>query len=171
MYHARKGKFFEIHHGTTRTVFLIGKYACKVPSLKGSYYDFVRGIIANILERDNSPRCPNYFLPVLWSLPLGLLVVMPRVRPIKLSTWYFRAFLADLFHANNDNNTEAILARKYCEYVPMNYALYKGRPYCIDYGTPNPLMNNEDAFNLEISFFPDTVTYSLEKINNEKIDT
>lgn len=162
-------KGVEIHHGTTRTVFLIGKYAIKVPYLK-SYFGFVKGIIANILERDNSKHCPNYFLPVLWSLPLGLLVVMPRVRPINKSTWYFRAFLADLFHANNDNNAEALLARKYCEHVPKNYALYKGRPFCIDYGTFWCPDSNERMFILEMEFFVIKTKTLAEKINNVKIN-
>ncbi|AEV89634.1 hypothetical protein OBP_197 [Pseudomonas phage OBP] len=129
-----KKKLFEIHHGTTRSVILFHKWAIKIPHLK-SYKGFLKGLLANMTERSIWHCCPNYFLPVIWSMPLGLVVVMPRVKATKQVTWYLHAFMADLFHANNDDNDEALNARRYCEYIPSNVAMYKGKPVCIDYGT------------------------------------
>ncbi|KAB3419167.1 hypothetical protein F9Z84_06575 [Escherichia coli] len=161
---------FEIQHGTTRTVFLIGKYAFKIPIFKNGYRAFVRGILGNVAEASISKCCPNYFLPVVWSLPFGLLVVMPRVKPIRKSTWYYRAFMADLFHQNNDNNVEALAARDFCETAWQNYALYKGKPVCIDYGTNLNKVVNENDWLRELDFFVSQVKETVEKMNHEQID-
>lgn len=136
MSHAQRKKdgILEIHHGTTRTVILFYKWAIKIPLVK-EYKGFLKGLLANLNERTIWKLCPNYFLPVLWSLPLGLVVVMPRVKSTKQATWYLHAFMADLFHANNDDNGEALTARRYCEYIASNVAMYKGKPVCIDYGS------------------------------------
>lgn len=161
---------FEVHHGTTRTVFLIGKYAFKIPILKDGYRDFIKGVLGNINEVKLSGLCPNYFLPVLWSLPFGLLVVMPRVRSIRQSTWYFRAYMADLFHRNNDENQEAWMARHYSECIPRNYAIYKGKPMCIDYGTATHRTVNENDWLRELRFFVEDTEKLMEKLNHEQID-
>lgn len=129
-----KQEFLAVKHGTTRTVILIGKYAIKIPQLK-SWKGFLKGFLANMNEKAIHHLCPNYFLPVLWASRAGFVVIMPRVKINTAATWYLHAFMADLFHANNDNNTEALTARRYCEYIANNVAMYKGKPVCIDYGT------------------------------------
>ena len=68
-------------NGATREVLLIGPYAIKIPSLR-EWRLFLHGLLANMQEK-NISRLTNHvegFCPVLFSLPGGLLVVMPRVR-------------------------------------------------------------------------------------------
>lgn len=76
--------------GCTRVVFLVGRWAFKVPNFF-EWRLFLKGLLANMMERlmwrnlsadfqglkclDGVPLCP-----VKFSLPGGWLVVMPRVR-------------------------------------------------------------------------------------------
>lgn len=137
--------------GTTRWVFLTKKYAIKIPSLS-SWRSFLDGLLANMRERQLSPLCPKYFLPVLSASRFGLYVVMPRVKTTKQATWYLHAFMADLFHADNDDHDQALTARRYCEYIASNVALYKGIPVCIDYGTYTPSIATEAELDSEMYY-------------------
>lgn len=163
-----KKKFFEVHHGTTRTVFLIGKYAIKIPLIK-KYKGFLKGLVCNLTERNISTLCPNYFLPVLWSDPLGLFVIMPRAKVVKIDSWFLHAFMVDLFHQNNDEEMEALNARYYCEYNPANIGLYKGRPFCIDYGTYVHADLTEKDLEREMFIFKSTIAMNVnkQKVSNE----
>lgn len=159
------GKFFEVHNGTTRTVFLIGKYAVKIPVLN-SWRGFLKGLLANCNERNIWHLCPNYFIPVLWSLPGGWLVCMPRARTTtKEGPWYY-CFMADLFHGDNDDITEALTARRYCEPFYKNIGWYKGKPICIDYGTHCIPDNTEEALNSELFYLKVKTTRLNEEIRN-----
>jgi hypothetical protein len=78
-----------IRSGVTRTVILIGRYAIKVPSLRGGVYGvreliggWCRGVLANDSEREWSGQPGT--CPVLWSL-LGLVNVYPRCEPVHLA--------------------------------------------------------------------------------------
>lgn len=66
--------------GATRWVFLVGRYAFKIPSLH-SYKNFLNGLLANMQEVTFNGFHP-ILCPVVFKLPLGLLVVMPRLEPI-----------------------------------------------------------------------------------------
>lgn len=159
------GKFFEVHIGTTRMVFLIGKYAIKIPVLN-SWRGFLKGLLANCNERSIWHLCPNYFIPVLWSLPGGWVVCMPRARTsAKEGPWYY-CFMADLFHGNNDDITEALTARRYCEPFHKNIGWYKGRPICIDYGTHCIPDNTEETLNSELFYLKVKTNLLKEELNN-----
>lgn len=158
--------FYKKASGSTRTVFLIGKYAFKFPKLK-SWGTFFKGLAANQNERSISHVCPNYFLPVLWSIP-GLLVVMPRCRTTNLPNWMCHCFMADLFHPNNDSNLEALEARNFCEYVTGNYGMYKGKPMCIDYGTYSPGIVQESTMEREHYFMDWNICQKLGIEDEEK---
>lgn len=68
----------EIKKGTTRVVILTSKYAFKFPAIY-SWRLFLHGLLANMQETDFWCQLKSYKLcPVLFSLPLGFLVVMPR---------------------------------------------------------------------------------------------
>lgn len=72
-----------ILNGATRTVALVGRYAFKLPSLRYGWRPFLRGLIANGIERDWwRSGCNDGLCPILFSLPLGFLVVMPRCEPV-----------------------------------------------------------------------------------------
>lgn len=76
-------------HGATRWVFLTRRWAIKLPSAR-SWRSFVAGMLANDQECTFSAAY-SYRLsglcPVRFRLPLGLLVVMPRARPLTDSEW------------------------------------------------------------------------------------
>jgi len=65
--------------GISRTVFLVGRYAIKVPCGRYGWNKWLRGLLANLQEREMSKMRDPRLCPVLLSDPLGLVVVMPRV--------------------------------------------------------------------------------------------
>jgi hypothetical protein len=77
----------QIRRGITRTVFLVGHWAVKVPStrvhggaVRGLLWSLTRGIQANLSEAEWSGTTGA--CPVLWSLA-GLVNVYPRCRPVE----------------------------------------------------------------------------------------
>lgn len=79
-----------IEKGTTRTVFLIGKYAIKVPRFwhkqpGHKWKMFLRGILANIDEHFwwKCAYKKEKLCPVRFKSPLGLILVMDRAEPLK----------------------------------------------------------------------------------------
>lgn len=70
-----------ISRGASRTVLLIGRWAVKVPRLRAGWKSTLCGMLSNMAERDRWRAGPREGLcPVLFVLPGGLCVVMPRVR-------------------------------------------------------------------------------------------
>ncbi len=79
----------KIKKGTTRTVFLIGKYAIKIPRFwhkhnGHKWKTFIRGILANIDEDfwwkhaiDKDKLCP-----IVFKSPLGCILVMLRAQEL-----------------------------------------------------------------------------------------
>lgn len=70
-----------LRSGSTRWVLLIGRLAFKIPSLH-SWKNFLWGLLANMQEVEFS-KCVDMkhkLCPVKFYLPLGLLVVMPKVK-------------------------------------------------------------------------------------------
>lgn len=137
---------FNIHYGSTRAVVVTKRYAIKFPRLR-NFDSFFKGLCSNEKERIYSSQAPDYFVPVLFAIP-GLVVVMPRCKPFGGDNPMVRCFMADLWHPNNDqDNEQAFIARRFCEYINNNYAMYKGKPMCIDYGTYIRPETNEADFN------------------------
>jgi hypothetical protein len=66
--------------GISRTVFLVGKYAIKVPCGRYGWKGWLKGLLANLKERELIKYGFPQFCPILWSDPLGLVVIMPRCR-------------------------------------------------------------------------------------------
>jgi len=66
-------------NGITRESFLIGNYAIKVPSIR-SWKGFLWGLLANMQERVWWSDKDKRLCPVLFSLPGGFLLIMPKVR-------------------------------------------------------------------------------------------
>lgn len=73
----------EVAPGVTRTVFLIGRWAVKVPRLvpsgRGVLWSLAHGILANLSEVEWSEM--DGVCPPCWSL-LGLVNVYPRCEPV-----------------------------------------------------------------------------------------
>lgn len=151
-----------IHCGSTRAVVVTKRYAFKFPRLN-TLDQFFRGLGANQKERLHWKEAPEFFVPVLFSIP-GLLVVMPRCKPFGDNSPMVRAFMADLWHRDNDNSNNgngAWIARRYCEYINENYAMYKGKPMCIDYGTYVRADVNENDFLKEMEWLKETLEGNL----------
>lgn len=73
-------------YGTTRTVFLIGRFAIKFPAMVG-WPLFLLGLLANMQEAKFS-RCgwPE-LCPVLFSIPGGWMIVMQRATVLTVAEW------------------------------------------------------------------------------------
>lgn len=79
--------FFEyINTGATRRVFLLSRWAIKIPSFE-SWKLFLRGLLCNLQEADFSKAGWPELCPVVAKLPLGLLLVMKRARPLTEEDW------------------------------------------------------------------------------------
>jgi hypothetical protein len=76
----------QVLHGTTRVVILTKRFAFKFPTYV-SWRLFLNGLLCNMQEKQFSGTSPN-LCPVLWSLPGGFLVVMPRCEPITRATFF-----------------------------------------------------------------------------------
>lgn len=65
--------------GTTRNVFLIWKYAIKIPNIFDFEWRlFLLGLLANMQEVSFSKMNNPKFCPIIFSLPMGFLVIMKR---------------------------------------------------------------------------------------------
>lgn len=67
----------QVRYGSTRIVFVVRKRAYKFPRLL-SWKHFLWGLLGNLQEAEFSRTGWPELCPVLWSLPGGFLVVMPR---------------------------------------------------------------------------------------------
>ena len=116
-----------IAQGATRTVFLTRRYALKVPRLI-EWRLFLYGLLANMQERKFWRHLRHEKLcPVLWSVPGGWLVVMPRV--VSLTCEEF----ADVDHATfvqlDDIGVIPV------EDKQDSFGWYEGRMVAVDYGS------------------------------------
>lgn len=89
----------KIKFGTTRTVFLVGKLAIKIPVFS-EWRLFLQGLLANIQERTFSKTGWPELCPVLFSIPGGWLVIMKRAEPISFEE--FSAFNFSEFADKDD---------------------------------------------------------------------
>ena len=127
--------FFKWCRGCTREVLLVGEYAIKIPSLR-SWRMFLTGLLCNEQERQFSGLGWSELCPVVFSLPGGFLVIMPRV-----------VTLADLEPAKNprteltDEEFRRYTVRQDGGEVPAenkldSFGLHQGLVKAIDYGGP-----------------------------------
>lgn len=88
------GLNLQFQQGATRFVICIGKVAIKLPRLL-PWRNFLQGFLANLQEREfNTLRNPN-LAKVLYSDPIGLVVVMERADDEDLEPFLVRAFLRE----------------------------------------------------------------------------
>lgn len=70
-----------LRHGTTRTVFLIGRYAIKLPAIT-EWRLFLMGLLGNMQERRfDRMRYPG-LCPVLFGCPGGWFLIARRAHPL-----------------------------------------------------------------------------------------
>lgn len=63
--------------GSTRCVWLVGKYAIKIPRLC-TWRNFLNGLLANMTEREFDCIAPELHAKVYYADRLGLLLIMQR---------------------------------------------------------------------------------------------
>lgn len=117
--------------GVTREVILTRSFAIKVPKLTYGWRLFLRGLLANMQERQFWTTRDHRLCPVVWSLPGGWLVVMMRAREMADAEWAL--FDAERFCGTPDD----------CEFemiVPAepkqdSFGWLDGRVVAVDYGS------------------------------------
>jgi len=110
--------------GMTREVFLIGKYAFKIPSFR-SYKLFLLGILGNMQEHQfYSIMKDERMCPVLFASPLKLLIIMPRCIESNLSQ-------KELTKMSETNYWFSVPV----EFKPCSFGYYKGKLVAVDYGS------------------------------------
>ena|SRR5690625_110970 len=114
--------------GSTRWVFLIGKFAFKIPSFF-SWKNFLLGLLANMQEVNFSKiLCMKEKLcPIKFHIPLGFLVVMPRVRVLQENE--LSKTELDLFCICNEHYKIP------AELKADSFGYLKGKLVAIDYGS------------------------------------
>jgi len=117
-----------IRTGATRTVILVGAYAVKVPSTRGSctsdgrgrLASFANGVLANQAEQLWSRYLPwqGKIAPVVWSGLAGIVQVYPRCEPL----------------ADGDRGPLPVLDPDPGDPKPENHGRLHGRIVRVDYG-------------------------------------
>lgn len=102
--------------GTTRIVFLIGKYAVKLPRIY-NWKMFLRGLVANMNEALFSGVWDE-LCPVRFSFPGGFMIIMDRAEPVD--------------DVDLTKLPEVIV--NMAETKPNNYGLLNNKLVAIDYG-------------------------------------
>lgn len=115
--------------GVTRFVFLTRRYAFKVPRFwwygRFRWDTFLHGLLGNMQERAFAKAGWPELCPILWSLPGGWLVVMPRCEPLAddLTVEQYEAFVEhDDYRVPAENKADS-------------FGYYQGRLVAIDYGS------------------------------------
>lgn len=111
-----------VRHGVTRTVFLVGRYAIKVPTLRYGLDAWAWGIVSNGSEREwhTFSGWKGKVAPVLRSWLGGLIQVYPRCERFDEDTMEYPVF-EDF--APGDKKAD-------------NYGVLNGTVVCLDYAVP-----------------------------------
>lgn len=112
-------------YGTTRTVLLTKNYAFKFPTFV-EWRLFLKGLLGNIQETQFSPLSKQ-LCPVLFSIPGGFLVVMPRCKPLTLDEFSNLDYESFIY-----KTPDLVLP---VENKLDSFGLYEGRIVAVDYGS------------------------------------
>lgn len=109
-----------IENGLTRKVFLIGRYAFKVPQTDYGWKYFLRGLLSSMDEIIISKNKYPGICPILFYVPGGWLIVMPRLKALSEE---------EMKEVDMDNF-------KYLdvEYKSDSFGWHNGKIVAIDYG-------------------------------------
>ena len=135
--------------GSSRYVFLIGNYAIKIPSLR-SYRNFLKGLLHNMQEVQWWFSLKDDRLcPVLFYLPMGFMVVMPKCGEVSNTDWmakyseYWKLFDNTAVNYITSKATKKLdFDKKLSESVGIpliekkvdSFGWFKGRIVAVDYG-------------------------------------
>jgi len=124
----------EIRYGATRTVLLTRKYAIKVPSCH-TWRSFLTGLLANLQERVFATLQDDRLCPVVFSLPGGLLVVMPRVTELTEYDWEELGLINGVTRWMGGEAAEGNYPLPVEFGKRSSFGWHKGRLVAIDYGS------------------------------------
>ncbi len=123
----------KLAYGSTRVAFLTKKYAIKVPAWHRGWYDFLRGLLANMQETSNFSWAQNcndpVFCPIAFSCWGGWFIVMMRADPLTKEQWQKNVVDAGFF----DNMDPCF--RGFVENKIESLGFYRGNIVAIDYGS------------------------------------
>lgn len=129
-----------LDNGVTRIVILVGPWAIKIARFNYSWPNFLRGLLANMQERDFSKTGWPELCPVLFAMWGGFISIMPRCTPLTDDQW--NSFDFDGFAEPRDWHEERIVKGKYPEerYVPVenkrcSFGVLNDRIVAVDYGS------------------------------------
>ena len=108
-----------LHRGITRTVWLIGPWAFKFPSMRYAGTFFIKGCLANLEEAwhwNDLKDKREVMAPVRWCSWFGLFLVMDRAEQIGDGPWHWPVNV----HGQMDSK-------------PENLGIIKGRIVWVDY--------------------------------------
>jgi len=107
-----------IRTGSSRYVITTKNFAFKFPALY-SYRAFLKGLLANLQEKEFSriQEMKHKLCPVLFSLPAGLLIVMPKAR-ILSENELPASFLEDFCKCNENYSVPAEMKFDSFGYLP-----------------------------------------------------
>lgn len=115
---------FDVRYGSTRTVILTKNYAFKLP-LFYTWKTFLTGLLSNMQEVSFS-NVHEDLCPILFSLPGGFLVVMPRCEPLSLN---------DFVSIDMQEFVDRPDIRLPVEDKQDSFGWYQGRIVAVDYGS------------------------------------
>jgi hypothetical protein len=116
-------------------VLLVGRWAIKVPNFRYGWTLFLKGLLANMQERGwwrHWQEGRHLMCPVLFSDPLGFLVVMPRCEEIKRHLTDDEAM--PFFYGVPSSETSRGYVGLSVEDKSDSFGLLDGRIVAIDYG-------------------------------------
>lgn len=114
-------------YGCTRWVFLVGKYAVKIPQIKYTWRHFLQGLLCNMQEVLFYSTKDERLCPILWHIPGGWMVVMKRCKPLT-DTEFNNIDMANTFW----NNTPYKIP---VEYKIDSFGKLDGKIVAVDYGS------------------------------------
>lgn len=113
--------------GSSREVVLIGQWAIKFPKLY-SWETFLWGLLANMQEIQFSKLNWPELCPIIWYIPGGFLVVMPRCK-ILIRNDFCEEKINEIFtNAKLHNRCLPV------EMKPDSWGFLNGRLIAVDYG-------------------------------------
>lgn len=124
--------------GCTRIVILTKNYAFKIPNFLDGYKLFLTGLLANLQEKQFAILKYKKLCPILFTLPLGFLIVMPRVDMLSEQEFLninfedFDMYKSEIFPYKLD-----IIENGYfisVENKANSFGWYKNDLVCVDYG-------------------------------------
>jgi hypothetical protein len=126
-------------NGCTRRVYLIGKYAIKIPQFHYEWHHFLLGLLANMQEVTFSKMKDERLCPVLFYIPGGWLIVMPRCIPISRKIFY-DLDVTRFWPDENEDYHPANVCERASFNVPVenkqdSFGYYNGKIVAIDYGS------------------------------------